>query len=129
MTTVGGALRARIVETGLLNQRVFRGSAPAGATKPYATFLDPVSLVPYLSGDAKVAVRSREVQVSLWQSTKDESDALLTALVEAIDGAQLDTEDGRKVWAARVTQLVRVDDPDELVVHHAVTVTIRHQGL
>lgn len=129
MSTIGGALRARIVEAGIVSGRVFRDRAPDGCTFPYVTFTDPVSLVPGLAGDGNVLTRERQVSVDLWQKVREESDQLLADLAEAVDGVRLDTGDGRKVCRTRMTSLQRLDDPDALVVHHALTLTVKHEGV
>lgn len=127
--TIGGALRAVIVADGVLNGRVFRGRAPDGATFPYSTFLEPISDVPTLSGDARVDARRMQVQVDLWQKLREEDPAVLSRLAACVDGAQLILDSGRKAWRTRLTQVTVVDDPDALIVHHALTVTINHRGL
>lgn len=130
MSTIGGLLKQRVAEAGILGQRVWRGRAPDGATLPYSTFLDPVSLVPGMVGDGEVLTRDRQVQFDLWQKAREESDALLVAFCALLDGADLvDPDTPRKVWRTRMTSLQRLDDPDALLVHHAVTLTVRHEGL
>jgi hypothetical protein len=127
--TIGGALRAAAVAWGGVNARVFRDSAPDGATFPYVTYLDPISTVPRVTGDGRVLLRDTQVQFSLWQKVREEDDALLPGLVEALEGAALVVDSGRKLFPARVSSIVRVTDPDALVVHHALTVGVNHAGV
>lgn len=129
MSTIGGALRSVIVADGAVSGRVFRDRAPDSPTFPYITFLDPISLVPGMTGDGVVLTRERQVQVDLWQKTREESDPLLARVVSLVDDADLDTGDGRKVFRTRMTSLQRVEDPDPGIVHHALTLTVRHRGV
>lgn len=129
MSTIGGALRARVVTSGIVSGRVFRDRAPDGCTFPYVTFTDPLSLVPDLSGDGAVLMRERQVSFDLWQKVREEDDQLLVALADAVDGVWVDLGDGRKAVRTRMTSLQRLSDPDALVVHHALTLTVKHQGV
>lgn len=136
MKTVGGTLRERILlrlaDAGHdLGQRMWRDSAPEGATFPYLTFIDPISDVPSLVGNQRVLARTRQIQVDLWQRYKEESDELLVALQRACDAERLAPEDPEGPVAAFTTRLrstSRVPDPDRSVVHHALTVAVAHRS-
>jgi hypothetical protein len=127
--TVGGAVRAAVVASGIVNARVFRDAAPDGVTFPYCTYLDPLSTIPRTLGDGVVLTRETQVQWSLWQRVRDEDDTLVPALVDAIEGAALVNDSGRKLWRARVSSVIRIPDPESQYVHHALTVAVRHAGV
>jgi hypothetical protein len=122
--TVGGALRAAIVAAGVVGGKVWRDRAPDGAAYPYVTFVEPVSDAPALSGDREVLARRMMVQVDLWQSAPAEQPALLSDLLDAIDGVRLSAD--RRTWLCRVVDIQRLVEPDAAVVHHAFTVIVTH---
>lgn len=124
MATPGGLLRAHIVTRAIVGARVFRDNAPAGATLPYVTFRDPMSDAPSISGDGRTLIRSRMMSWDLWQRAAAESDVLLEQLEAALDGVRLPLL--RFASPTRLVGTARVPDPEGLLVHHALTVTVQH---
>lgn len=119
--TTGGDVKAILDTVSALTETYRQAHVPDGAVFPYASFLDPVSQVPALSGDARTLAFRRLLQVDLWQTREGESDALLDAVVLAIDGA-----DAATGFRLRVENVVLVPGPeeDEGIIHHAITVAL-----
>lgn len=129
--TTAGALKAFLEGQGL-GVSVYRDKAPAGTSRPFITVSEDVSTVPDLSGDfgdvdAPVTVREL-AQVDVWQAersgTAGESYTLVPAVLRALHGADL-TAAPKKVYGVRVFDSRRLVEPDNGVVHQAVTVEIR----
>ena len=117
--TTGGDVKV-ILDTVAGLTAVYRQAwVPDGAVLPYASWLDPISNVPALTGDARTLARRRAVQVDLWQDQAAEDDTLLARTIDALDGAK--TPGGR----LRVIEAVLVPGPEEDagIIHHAITVT------
>ena len=121
----GTALRLLVVADGMVAGRVFKDAPPESPTWPYVTFLDPVTLTDGLRGDRRALTRARVSQWDLWQHRRDEDPDLPERLAGIFNGAVLDLGDARS-WGCRVTQTARVPDPDTLVVHHSLTVSLQH---
>lgn len=125
--TIGGGLRQLLVDTGLLNERVFRDWAPKGVTYPMVVFQDTLSDAPVLYGDDVVLAKQRMAQVSLWQRLNKEDDTLPGKVERALDGKRFMTESGA-IYRVRVRDTQRVPQPDPDLVHHALTVAIWHDA-
>lgn len=111
---------------GEVSGRVFRADkVPESPTYPYVTFTDAVSMVPALDGDCATMARARLVSVDLWQKSKDEDPLMPERLVNALDGAALSGA-SQHVYGCKVTDCVRLDDPDDSIVHHALSVRPVH---
>lgn len=126
-STIGGGLRALLVATGLLNERVFRDSAPDSVTYPMAIFTDGMSDSPVLIGDEVTVAKQRQSQVSLWQKQGKEDYALIGQIERALDGARFTALNGA-VYRVRVRDTQRVPQPEQNLVHHAITVAIWHDA-
>lgn len=119
--TLGGDIRTIVVNAGTALTQTYRaGHVPDDAALPYASFLDPISDVVALQGDARTLARRRSVQVDVFTDEGADADAIIDALVDALDGAS--TTSGLRL---RVVDVVLVPGPEaeEDVVHHAITVT------
>jgi hypothetical protein len=127
MTTVGGRIRSVVVTTALFGERVYReGSVPEQATFPYCVFVDPISEVPQLKGDARIIGRRRLVQLDVWQEEGEGFDPTLAdQLVAAIDGAVLPQAGGEpRAFRASVEDRQKIDDLEVGLVHTALTVAV-----
>lgn len=120
--TTGGDLKGIIMGLGLPLTAVYRRAwVPDDAAFPYVSFLDPVSRIPLLVGDARTLAESHEVQVDLWQDKAAEDDALLDLLVVGIDGTK-----AASGWRFRVRDASLIPGPEEDadIIHHAITVAL-----
>lgn len=121
MADLGVEVKALIDAAPLALTAVYRqGWVPDDAQFPYASFLDPVSDAPALSGDARTLARRRLVQVDVWQDEATEDDDLVDGIVAALDGAVTST--GVRLRVLDVSQVPGPEE-DEDVVHHAITVS------
>lgn len=128
-TSVGGAVVAliRAADTAIANDQLYLDQAPTDVTAPYMTYNDAISITPALKGDAKVIMMGQQMQINLWQAVNDEDPTLLSALVGALDGAQLNIDGSDQRPKVAVTSIVRLDEPyDERLVHHAITIEVIH---
>lgn len=117
--TVGAEAKAILDQAGTDLTAVYRTAhVPDDAAFPYASFLDPISDAPALSGDAQTIGRRRLLQVDLWQTEEGETDDLLDEVVAALDGAASTTG-----YRFRVTDVTLVPEDDD-VVHHSLTVSV-----
>jgi len=124
--SVAGAVKAVLVQWGVVAGRIFRDQAPTGATLPYVTFFElPGS--PILNGDAAAMTWTRGVQFSLWQTTKDESRTLTKNFIATLNGARL-VVPGVSIYGCRVADTNRIPDPSAPLVQDAVTLQISHDG-
>lgn len=118
--TTGGDLKAVIMAGVPALTAVYRRAwVPDDAEFPYASFLDPVSTVPALTGDARTLADLRTLQVDLWQDKAAEIDGLPDLMVVTIDGA-VAASGGH----FRVQDLALVPGPEDEadIIHHAITV-------
>lgn len=126
--TTSGAIKAHL-ESQSLGISVYRDRAPDGTTFPYVTVSESVSVVPDLSGDfgASTPTVTELVSVDVWQAERNgvtgESYTLVPSVVRALHGANL-TAAPTKVYGVRVVGDVRLPEPDNDLVHEAVTVEI-----
>jgi len=121
MATLGGEIKALVDGAGTTLTQTYRdGHIPDDAALPYASFLDPVSDVIALQGDARTLARRRSVQVDIWSDEGTAVDVIIDAVVDAIDGAAV-TEGLR----LRVIDVVLVPGPEaeDDIIHHAITVS------
>ncbi len=117
MTSIGGEIKA-LVDPTAVTETYRTGYVPDDAAFPYASFLDPVSDAPALSGDSRTLANRRLVQVDLWQDEATFDPALLEVVIDAIDGANIASGFG-----LRVQDAVVLPEPDD-IVHHAITVSV-----
>jgi hypothetical protein len=120
--TIGGAVRAVIVGTGVVGAKVWRDRAPEGTAYPYVTFVEPVSWDAAVQGDARVEVRRTALQVDVWQAAPDEDPTIPRTIAVALDGADLTADD--HVFRCRVVDLRRLPEPADGVVHHVLDVVV-----
>lgn len=142
--TTAGAIKS-LVETLGLGLVCYRDAAPrlpgAGDTElppmPFASVRERIAAAPDADGlfDLDVSHTEREtVQVDLWQQWRDlatgkptESYTLARALRDGLAGAQL-TGLPWRVYGVRVSGSVRLLEPDDNVVHDAITVTLYREA-
>lgn len=122
--TVGGGIRDLVVADGLLGARFWSDSAPDGATFPYGTFHDGISMAPALKGDARTLRLVRQVQVDLWERQRDEDEDVARALYALLDGALITVGQDRMRLAVDDAQ--RFVEADTSIVHRALTLAVRH---
>lgn len=124
--SIGGSIKAAVVAWGGVSGRVFRSDkVPENPTFPYVTFMDAVSMAPALEGDCATMARARLVTVDVWQKSKDEDPLLPERLVNALDGAGL-SDASQHVYGCKVIDCVRLDDPDDSISHHALSMRPVH---
>lgn len=127
--TTSGALKAHLEVQGL-GISVYRDAAPDGTAKPFITVSESLSTVPDLSGDfgsTNPVTVTELAQVDVWQNRRSgltgESYSLVRDVERALHGANL-TAAPTKVYGTRVIGSVRLTEPENDVVHQAVTVEI-----
>ena len=119
--TIDVEVKALIDGAGTALTATYRsGWVPEDAAFPYASFLDPVSDAPALSGDSRTLGRRRLLQVDVFQDEASEVDGLIEVLVDALDGQRI--ESGFRVRVQDVTQVP--DETETDVVHHALTLSV-----
>lgn len=150
--TVAGALKAYLEGAGL-GLTVYRDGAPGqprtptpadpdarrpAVPLPYITVSEGLAVIVNLDGDTQdtageLTVRE-DVQVDLWQSWRNaqgkpvEAHALAPALLRALVKAQLGTygTPARRIYGVSNVFAVRLLEPADNIVHHAITCTVHH---
>lgn len=132
--TTAGALKAFIEGLGL-SLSAYRDEAPAGTTRPYVTILEEFPLVADPSEDGVAATVVETAQVDLWQDWHDpttggraESYTLAPALRRGLDGARIGVIGTALAYTALVRHVMRMVEPAENLVHHALTVEVHRQA-
>lgn len=127
--TTSGALKAYLEAQGL-GVSVYRDRAPEGTALPYITVSEAVSITVDQSGDfgaTTTLTAVEDAQVDVWQAERNgltgESYTLVPAVLRALHGANL-TAAPTHVYGVRVTGDVRLVEPDNNIVHEAITVEI-----
>lgn len=115
--SIGAEIKA-LVDPTAVTETYRTGYVPDNAAFPYASFLDPVSDAPALSGDGQTLARRRLTQVDVWQTEEAFDPALVDAIVTALDGVKIASG-----FRLRVTDVNLVPEPDD-VIHHALTVSV-----
>ncbi|HMM95401.1 hypothetical protein [Phycicoccus sp.] len=110
-----------------VNDRVWADDAPNNPTFPYVTIADGISVAAALSGDGgDLTMFERETQVDLWQKAAEEDDELPGWLRGTLHRAVLpDGVTGVKI-KLRVRDIQRFYERDTRIVHHALTLVVRH---
>jgi len=124
MASVGGAIRQAIVDANItgITTKVYRDLAPPDTALPYVTFADELGNMPVLMGDRLAKAKRRIVQVDLWQRRQDESFSRIDTLAGILDGISPTAD--QHIFHTRVTDVQRMVDFDDDVVHHAITVYV-----
>ena len=123
MSNIGGGIRALIVADGVVSGRAWADDAPDKPTFPYVTIDSGISVGPDLEGDGgDVEYLVREEQVNLWQKADDEDDDVVRRLRAAVNGKRIPGAATR----LRVRDTVRLYERDTRIVHHALTLAVRH---
>lgn len=115
-------IKAALVGIPALGGRIALDAKRENEVYPNVTMVPDVSATPALKGDQRTLARNRQGQVDLWQTRVDEDDALLSAVVAAIDGLAMTRSAG--LLRLQVADWQRLVDPDFDVIHHAITFTI-----
>ena len=124
--TVGGGIRQLVVDSGVVNERIWGDDAPPKATFPYCTFVDGISIATQLTGDGgQMRVFVREVQLDLWERATDEDADVIRALYAAVDHKTIAGVPGVKTRVT-VRDVQRLPEPDTQITHHALTLAVRH---
>lgn len=128
MSSSGGAVRTVLVDANLagVDARIYRDIAPPETQYPYITISDEVTNQPSLFGDTLVIARSRQIRVNLWQVRQSENVSLIDSVVEALDGANLNST--KKVFGCRVLDVQRIYDSEDDIVLHAVTLNVTQKA-
>lgn len=132
--TTAGALKALIESLGL-SLSAYRDQAPAGTTRPYVTIIEELAMTADPSEDGKAGTVVEMTQVDLWQDWHNqttgaiaENYSLAPSLRRGIDGARLAVIGSSLVYTALVRHSLRLVEPDENLVHHALTVEVFRQA-
>lgn len=122
--SIGGAVRQLIVDANIsgITTKVYRDMAPPDIALPYVTFADELGNVPSLYGDKSVKAKRRLVQVDLWQARADEAFSRIDTLVNALDSVRPVAD--KHVFHTRVSDVQRMIDFDDDVIHHAITIYV-----
>lgn len=122
------------IETLGLGVSVYRDRAPNNIAPPYITVIEGISITSDPAFNAFDDPEKHVVelaQVDVWQAWHDaagtgvvESYTLADAVAKALDGG-LPTSPPTRVMGMRLTGMVRLLDPDQNIVHHALTVEVR----
>jgi hypothetical protein len=125
MASIAAALRAEIVACNIPNimNQVYRDLAPPTTTYPYITYADHLNDRIALTGDKKVLARNYMVQVDLWEKRVEETESILTTIVNCLENAMLVGTDN-KVFRCRLIDTQRIIQFDDDVVHHAISLNI-----
>jgi hypothetical protein len=125
VTEIGGALVRHAVRDGYFGARVWADRAPAGATLPYLTVTDAITVNPAISGDGSSwTMWSRQMQVSVWERASAEDPAVLRKAVALLAGVDLRV-DGFAT-RIRVDSVTRILEEDTNIVQHALTLSLAH---
>jgi hypothetical protein len=105
--------------------KVFLDEAPVETIPPYITYNDNVSTTPELDGDAMTVYLKGRKQFNLWQKTDAEDDTILPALVAALNGMLVRTDNDPFTSVVKVESVTRIEEPlDTGLIHHEVTVAL-----
>lgn len=137
--TVAGAVKTA-VETAGLGLAAYRDRVPAQAALPYCLIHEGIGTTVMMHGDTDDPNRDEalreQMQLDLWQAKRDprtgatiERYDLPDRLIFALHGTLLPTSPTH-VYGMRVLESRRLADPNDNLVHHALTLVIdrRSQG-
>jgi hypothetical protein len=132
--TTAGALKALIESLGL-SLSAYRDEATAGTARPYVTILEELAMTADPSEDGKAGTVVEMIQIDLWQdwhnqTTGDiaENYTLAPALRRGIDGVRLALIGTSVTYIALVRHSLRMVEPDENLIHNALTVEVYRQA-
>jgi hypothetical protein len=124
-SSIGGLIRQRVVDANLPGVTgVFRDYAPPAQAKPYITYADELTNSPVFIGDGLTRVRQRLIQFDLWQDRPNENTELIDLLVNFLDGLKNQDFIDPYLYMIRVYDIQRTVEPNDNVVHHAVTLHV-----
>ena len=103
----------------ILGGRVYADERPADEPLPHAIVLDGVTFNPALAGDARSQAWRQGTQVDLWEDRDEASEVTRDAVIEALDGAQIDG-----AFHLRVTGAPRLHDPDQRLAHTTILLEV-----
>lgn len=128
--TTAGAIKAFLEAQGL-GVSVYRDIASPGATLPYVTVRESVSVTVDPHGDFAATGVTELAQVDIWQEWRStttrgvsESYTLADDVIERLHGAVLSAAPTH-VYGSRVIGSSRLLEQEENVVHTAITLEIR----
>lgn len=133
MTAIEAAVRNLLVAADLLasepsiaiGERIWTNEqVPEGTKFPYLTMAPEVANPAALKGDRRTLARTRLLQVNSYQDLGTETPDLRDEIEAALDGATLAAD--QKVWGCAVTNVVRLEEPEDQVVHHAFDVAVTY---
>lgn len=124
-----------LIESLGLSLSAYRDEAPAGTARPYVTITEELMMVGDPSEDGATASVVETAQVDLWQDWHNlttgamaESYALAPALRRGIDGARMALIGTSLPYTALVRHSLRMLEPEENIIHHALTVEVYRQA-
>jgi hypothetical protein len=128
MATFGAAIRTALVNDSItgVGTKIYRDLAPPGTAYPYMTYVDQMSDSISMRGDGKVLTRRYMMQFDIWQKRPDEDQAIIdevSALLEQIELTNTDKQN----FECRLTDIQRIVEFDDDIVHHALTLDIYHK--
>lgn len=125
MATITAELRTALLTLTDLTGGVYQGRAPHSAGFPHAVIHPDQNVVPVLRGDRGGALAHRRtVQVDVWEQGQVGSETLRDAVIQLLDGYQL--ENGRmRVTVDSASPLIDPDfDARKWVVYLGVTTLV-----
>lgn len=121
------AVRALIVDSGLVGRRVMRPPAQEGTSLPYVEIDDSSPSSPVLSGDGTTLIESRAYDVSVWQKRgRDRDPELGKNVAKALRGRRVVVTANGEVYSGVVRGVTTqwLDDPEIGVGRDLVTVVV-----
>lgn len=135
--TVSNGLKALVESLGT-GLSAYRDQPPASTARPYVTITEEIATAYDGAEDGKSDTLVETCQVSLWQDWRNkvtgdvaESYTMATVLKRGLDGSRLTVVGSligtSVVYMTRVSGSVRLLEPDENIVQHAITVDVHRQ--
>jgi|SRR5215831_12090719 len=132
--TTANALKALIESLGL-GLTAYMDQPPQKTKRPYVTVEQEIAFVPDPLEDAAPTTGVETAQIDLWQNWHDqpggglvtENYTLAPALRKGVHGQRLASIGTAIVYIVLVVGSVRVVEPDDNLVHHAITVEIHRE--
>ena len=121
---------------------VYRDQAPPEKTLPYVTVMEDIAMVPDPTSapfdhSADPPWFRETAQVDVWQQWQQKSGTARTLVEDttlarkvalSLHGATLGLIGSSRVWGVQVTNMLRLLDKDENVVHHSITLEIHRDA-
>lgn len=135
--TTSNALKSLVESLGT-GLSAYRDQPPETTKRPYVTITEEIAWVPDVEEDGATATAVETAQVDVWEDWKNlttgdvaESYGLAATIRKGLDGSRLPQVGSligtSVVYHTHVTSSVRLLEPDNNIVHHALTVEVHRQ--